>query len=76
MFLSRRTQEHKTMILRRFRLSGKPWSTIGFEKEHNEAFRVKDEAEFIRFMLAEIPPAPPESAALRAANSGVIVAAA
>lgn len=58
------------------RLSGKPWSTIGFEKEHNEAFRVKDEAEFISFMLAEIPPAPPESAALRAANSGVIVAAA
>lgn len=58
------------------RLSGKPWSSIGLKKEHNEAFRVKDEAEFIRFMLAENPPAPPESAALRAANSGVIVAAA
>lgn len=58
------------------RLSGKPWSTVGFEKRHNEAFRCEDEAEFIRFMLAEIPPAPPEAAALRAANSGLAAAAA
>jgi glyoxylase-like metal-dependent hydrolase (beta-lactamase superfamily II) len=58
------------------RLSGKPWSTIGFERRHNEAFRIEDEAEFIRFMLAEIPPAPPEAAALRAANSGATAAAA
>jgi glyoxylase-like metal-dependent hydrolase (beta-lactamase superfamily II) len=58
------------------RLSGKPWSTIGFEKRHNQALRVEDEAEFIRFMLAEIPPAPPEAAALRAANSGAGAAAA
>ena len=40
-------------------LSGKPSSTIGFEKRHNQAFRIEDEAEFVRFMLAEIPPAPP-----------------
>jgi len=58
------------------RLSGKPWSTIGFEKRHNEAFGIEDQAEFIRFMLAEIPPAPPEAAALRAANSGATAAAA
>ncbi|UPJ63830.1 MBL fold metallo-hydrolase [Bradyrhizobium sp. 191] len=58
------------------RLSGKPWSTIGFEKRHNEAFRIEEQAEFIRFMLAEIPPAPPEAAALRAANSGATAAAA
>lgn len=58
------------------RLSGKPWSTIGFERRHNEAFRIEDEAGFIRFMLAEIPPAPPEAAALRAANSGATAAAA
>ena len=58
------------------RLSGKPWSTIGYEKRHNEAFRIADEAEFIRFMLAEIPPAPPEATALRAANSGATAAAA
>jgi glyoxylase-like metal-dependent hydrolase (beta-lactamase superfamily II) len=58
------------------RLSGKPWSTIGFEKRHNEAFGIGDEAEFIRFMLADIPPAPSEAAALRAANSGATSAAA
>jgi hydroxyacylglutathione hydrolase len=58
------------------RLSGKPWSTIGFEKRHNEAFRIEQQAEFVRFMLAEIPPAPPEAAALRAANSGATAAAA
>ena len=52
------------------RLSGKPSSTIGFERRHNEAFRIDDEAEFVRFMLAEIPPPPPEAAALRAANAG------
>jgi len=53
------------------RLSGKPWSTIGFEKRHNQAFRIDDEDEFVRFMLAGIPPPPPEAAALRAINSGV-----
>lgn len=58
------------------RLSGKPWSTIGFEKRRNEAFRIEEEAKFIRFMLAGIPPAPPEAAALRAANSGATAAAA
>ena len=58
------------------RLSGKPWSTIGFEKRHNEAFGIEDEAEFIRFMLAEIPPAPPQAAQIRAANSGHTAAAA
>lgn len=58
------------------RLSGKASSTIGFEKRHNEAFRIEDEAEFIRFMLAEIPPAPPEAARIRAANSGLTAAAA
>jgi hydroxyacylglutathione hydrolase len=58
------------------RLSGKPWSTIGFEKRHNEAFKIESEAEFVRFMTAEIPPAPPEAAKLRAANSGIQAAAA
>lgn len=58
------------------RLSGKPSSTIGFEKRHNEAFKIEEQAEFTRFMLAEIPPAPPEAAALRAANSGATAAAA
>jgi glyoxylase-like metal-dependent hydrolase (beta-lactamase superfamily II) len=58
------------------RLSGKPWSSIGFEKRHNEALRIDDEAAFIRFMVSEIPPAPPEAATLRAINSGVTAQAA
>jgi glyoxylase-like metal-dependent hydrolase (beta-lactamase superfamily II) len=48
-----------------------PWSTIGFEKRNNQAFAIADEAEFVRFMTAEIPPAPPEAAKIRAANSGI-----
>jgi hydroxyacylglutathione hydrolase len=58
------------------RLSGKPWSSIGFEKCHNEALRIDDEAAFVRFMVSEIPPAPPEAARLRAINSGVTAQAA
>lgn len=58
------------------RLSGKPSSTIGFEKRHNQAFMIADETEFVRFMVSEIPPAPPEAAKIRAANSGVTAAAA
>ena len=58
------------------KLSGKPWSTIGFEKRHNQAFKIEDEAEFIRFMLAEIPPALPEATAIRMANAGLTAVAA
>ncbi|HSL80252.1 MAG TPA: MBL fold metallo-hydrolase, partial [Pseudolabrys sp.] len=56
-------------------LSGKPMSTIGFEKRHNKAFRIGDESEFVRAMLADIPPPPPQAAQVRAANSGILVAA-
>jgi glyoxylase-like metal-dependent hydrolase (beta-lactamase superfamily II) len=58
------------------RLSGKPASTIGFEKRHNRAFKIEDESEFVRFMTSEIPPAPPEAARIRAENSGHSAAAA
>ena len=58
------------------RLSGKPGSTIGFGKRHNEAFGIADEAPFVRFMATEIPPAPPEAARLRATNAGSVPAAA
>ena len=58
------------------RLSGKPSSTIGFEQRHNEAFGIENEDDFVRFMLAEIPPPPPEAAALRAANAGRALAVA
>jgi hypothetical protein len=52
------------------RLSGKPWSTLGFEKLHNEALKIEHEAAFVDFMLAEIPPALPEAARIRAINAG------
>lgn len=52
-------------------LSGKPWSTIGFEKRNNSAFKIENEAEFLRFMQTEIPPPPAEAAKLRATNSGI-----
>lgn len=51
-------------------LSGKPVSTIGFEKRHNEALMIDDEAEFVRVMTANIPTSPPDAAHLRAVNSG------
>jgi hypothetical protein len=56
-------------------LSGKPISTIGFEKRHNKAFRIDDEREFVRAMLTDIPPAPAQAARLRAINSGMLAAA-
>jgi glyoxylase-like metal-dependent hydrolase (beta-lactamase superfamily II) len=55
-------------------LSGKPTSTIGFEKRHNKAFRIEDEPTFLRAMLADIPPAPPQAAQVRALNSGLMAA--
>jgi len=56
-------------------LSGKPMSTIGFEKRHNKAFRIEDEETFVHAMLADIPPAPLQAAQFRAANSGMLAAA-
>ena len=56
------------------KLSGKPMSTIGFERRYNAAFRIDDEAAFVRAMLEEIPPPPPRAAELRAANSGLALA--
>jgi hydroxyacylglutathione hydrolase len=52
------------------RLSGKPWSTIGFEKQHNQAFGISDEATFMQFMSVEIPVEPPHARQMRASNSG------
>lgn len=51
-------------------LSGNPMSTIGFERRFNEAFSLAEEDGFVNFMLADIPPAPPEAAATRARNAG------
>ena len=56
-------------------LSANPVSTLGFEKRFNRAFRIDDEAEFVGFMLKDIPPPPLQAAWLRAANSGRPLAA-
>jgi hydroxyacylglutathione hydrolase len=56
-------------------LSGKPTSTIGFEKRHNKAFGIDNEGEFLRAMMADIPPPPPDAARVRAANAGMAAAA-
>jgi hypothetical protein len=50
-------------------------STIGFEKRFNKAFGIEDERDFVRAMLADIPPAPPQAAEIRAVNSGRMAAA-
>lgn len=51
-------------------LSGKPSSTIGFERRFNRAFRITNDAEFIALMTSEIPPRPPRADEIRALNSG------
>lgn len=52
-------------------LSGKPISTIGFERRFNKAFQIDDKDEFVRHMLENIPTPPPEAAAIRAINLGL-----
>jgi hydroxyacylglutathione hydrolase len=52
-------------------LSGKPMSTIGFERKFNKAFQIDDEDEFVRYMLQDIPTSPPDVATIRAINLGV-----
>ena len=52
-------------------LSGKPSSTIGFERRFNRAFAIADEEEFVRFMLREIPPRPERAEEIRQRNLGI-----
>ena len=49
-------------------LSGKPATTIGFERRFNTAFRIEDLATFVRVMLSDIPPKPPHADQIRATN--------
>lgn len=51
-------------------LSGKPSSTIGFERRFNKAFRIDSEAEFVAAMLADIPAPPPQADQIRRVNAG------
>ena len=54
--------------------SGRPMSTIGFEKRYNAAFRIEDEDAFVAAMSKDVPPPPPGAAELRAANAGLALA--
>lgn len=49
-------------------LSGKPSSTIGFERRFNLGLRINDKEEFVRFLTSEIPPRPAEMDRMVAAN--------
>jgi hypothetical protein len=51
-------------------LSGKPTSTIGFERRFNRAFRVEDRDEFVALMLRDVPPRPPDAERVRRENLG------
>lgn len=53
------------------RLSGKPWSTIGFERRCNQAFAMDDEGEFVRALLRDVPRSPIDAARIRAVNAGL-----
>ncbi len=52
-------------------LSGKPSSTIGFERRFNGAFGIEDEEVFVRHMLENTPAPPAEAAKIRAINLGL-----
>jgi glyoxylase-like metal-dependent hydrolase (beta-lactamase superfamily II) len=54
-------------------LSGKPASTIGFERRHNRALALSDESAFVAYMAQEVPPRPQNAEANRAANAGLAV---
>jgi glyoxylase-like metal-dependent hydrolase (beta-lactamase superfamily II) len=51
-------------------MSGKPASTIGFERRWNHALQLRSRADFVRHMLADLPPAPAEHHAIRRFNGG------
>jgi len=51
-------------------LSGKPSSTIGFERLFNRAFGIGKEEEFVQHMLEDIPSPPADAAKIRAINLG------
>jgi hydroxyacylglutathione hydrolase len=51
-------------------LSGKPGSTIGFERRFNPALQLASKDEFVRFVLQDLPPQPPEFAENRRKNLG------
>ena len=49
-------------------ISGKPSSTIGFERRHNPALHIDNKEKFIEHVTREIPPRPAEMERIVAAN--------
>lgn len=49
-------------------MSGKPSSTLGFERRFNPALRQESREAFVTFMLTDLPPAPERHREIRAAN--------
>jgi glyoxylase-like metal-dependent hydrolase (beta-lactamase superfamily II) len=49
-------------------LSGNPFSTIGFERRHNQALAPTDVASFVDGLLVDVPPPPVGQQAIVAAN--------
>ncbi|MFN2349711.1 MAG: MBL fold metallo-hydrolase [Thioalkalivibrio sp.] len=49
-------------------LSGKPSSTLGFEKRYNPGLGIEDRDEFVRFLVSDIPPRPAQMERYVAAN--------
>ena len=70
------TLGHMDIIKRAVKLVDHLVIGVANNPSKTQAFTIEDEAEFVRFMVAEIPPAPPEAARIRAANSGTAAAAA
>ena len=52
-------------------LSGKPGSTVGFERRFNPALQYGSREDFVRFVLSDLPPQPPQFAANRRTNLGL-----
>jgi hypothetical protein len=50
-------------------LSGKPSSTIGFEKRFNLGLKLMNKDEFVKLLTSEIPPRPAEMDRMVAANN-------
>ena len=53
-------------------LSGKPGSTIGFERRFNPAVQYGSREDFVRFVLSDLPPQPPQFAENRRINLGLM----
>jgi hydroxyacylglutathione hydrolase len=49
-------------------LSANPFSSIGFERRHNQALAPSNEESFARALLVDVPPPPADQAAIVAAN--------